>query len=1016
MEFHADLVAVSLTGSDALVNSLYKLSAADESFDSAISFLNHQLKDKKKITDIYALQANSVTQMRTVLNNPDYGKSPTQDHNSGKNFMVFKEQMAQTPKMWNTHPSNIDREKNAKKIFITANIDDRTAWVLFKNPEKTKEQLTLALFKNIETDDATTLSKEEAIEIQNKEYQRSFLLPKYRGIYHNRYITISNHHVNYIYDPIAVQNLSQQFAGLYPPELQDQLKHLKNLEEELFMLEGLRKKILTTNEGKIIFRGREIKNNELAGAIQTTKKEAEVERDKIDQHLKFCRNLYYQTAKTLDGGWDQYLASLTMLIHYCEHTQKNIEILSQFFYDTLSTINRYRRVNATDILYLCRIANELHAALKGVFTYGVSIKLNAQVISRLNGKKFDELLEPFKLNEAENANINSWVNVVGSWINLANSALNELRLAALDELLETEVYIEKVSCSGNLRIEKAPELIEIEDTYPKYDPTIKREVVNKIDFYSKFHNAEGFFPSLAKYSVAAIIIFIAVFFATHIGTSKIVVYNGFPEDVVVYADQKGHLVKTGEASEISVDIVPELNIKATTIKGELIESFKQKLGNHSKTYVYNIANAAVIYSWVVYYGYNKPGNDDSLLGAPRWIELEADDYFTAPPESVSLHAGETQTRVVVAEYKAPPEQLVSIINNEKERNDLIQIHAIWDNLSSPYILSWLMLSAELKNHDQIIRKRLQLYPLDVPALRACQDLAKGKEKENVCEQQRKLFLKDPENPNLYYLNCRCLEDEAKSMDAFLRGHQKWPRNPWLAYATGYFYIKHEKWSEALSCFDTVFKHGPVLRQYIIDEIKRISQLVGRENPTEYKNLELTYLTFVSKVENSTELNPGDKYYAFKLLAKGELDKAVNFANSDTNIYGVILRLAAVSTGAPKSVIGKAMALPKNSFINSATLIPAIALASKNNLPLSDFEEALKRSYGEYADSVYKFIDLVKHNKLAEAEQLTNIGKPQIKGQMSLLGVLLLGNKTLEKWKLYADKLLYITEKPYLDMK
>jgi hypothetical protein len=175
------------------------------------------------------------------------------------------------------------------------------------------------------------------------------------------------------------------------------------------------------------------------------------------------------------------------------------------------------------------------------------------------------------------------------------------------------------------------------------------------------------------------------------------------------------------------------------------------------------------------------------------------------------------------------------------------------------------------------------------------------------------------------------------------------------------------------------------------------------------------MPFVADVENSTETSSSDKYYAFKLLAKGELDNAINYAAQDTSINGYILRLAAVSDGAPKSMIRKALALSKNSSINSSTLIPAIALASRNNLPLQDFKEAMISNFGEYADSVYKFIGLAKQGQFAEADNLMKFGMAEVKGKMSLLGVLLVGKRAPEKWKLYANKLLYMNEKPYLSM-
>ncbi|MGZ4079744.1 MAG: M48 family metallopeptidase, partial [Bacteroidia bacterium] len=950
MEFHADLVAVSLTGSDAIINSLHKLTPADDAYENAIAFLNRQLKNKKKIADIYSLQENAITQMRVVLNNPEYGASPAQSQMSGQRLTVFKEQIAQTPKMWSTHPSNVDREKNAKKIYIPANIDSRSSWILFKNPEKTKEKLTHELFKTIKIE-TSPLSKEESLEIQNKEFQRSFLLPKYRGIYLGNYPHLSFKSVSDIYNSsTTIQNLGEKFAELYPPELQQQLEQLKNLDEEILMLEGLNKRTLTANEGKIKHRGRYISMKELPAIIVQVKKEAKVERDKIDLHIKQCRVAHYQAAKNIAAGWDDYLFSLTTLVHYCEHTHKNIEELSKFFYETLDVVSSKRNRGHSDLQPLYRAANDLHFALQGVFSYGKSVRLSPPIIEKLNGKKFGDLLEPFTLTEANQSNINSWVNVVGSWVNLALEALNTLRLAALDELLQSENYIEKIYSSQNAHAEPAPEPVGISDTYAKYDPAVKKEVIKLTDIYSRFHKADGVFSSIAKFSVACLIIFSGVFFTTTIGTSKIVVYNGFSQDVLVNIDGDQQLVRKGNTVEISVDDVPELNIKAKTINGELIESFRQKIEQSSRTYVYNVAGAAIIYTWAAYYGYAAPEENHEMFGAQRWLDINADDYFTDPPETVSLEAGQTSSRTVVAEYKGAPSLLLEQINNEEDKNNFIRVHALWEDSSSPDLLIWLSAAASLKDFNTIIEKRLQANPMEIVSLRTQQDVAKGNDKLKICEEQKKLYFKNPRNPDLYYLSCRCQGTDAQKDSAFFEGHKKWPENGWLAYASGFTYEQQEKWEDALSCFDTVFKYVPALRISITTEIKRISKLVGKDFSIASADLVDPYLTSVAEVEDSYEGDQKNKLYAFKLLEEGKLEDALNYCNTDTTLYGDLIRLAAVSEGATPSIIDKAIAL-KNNKINQLTIIPAVAFTIKRHLPLTaDLKDVLKISFDDKVDT------------------------------------------------------------------
>jgi len=1015
MEFNADLVAVSINGSDALISSLYKLNAAEEAFDSAFTFVNKQLKEKRKTTDLFAIQANYITNMRVVLNNPEYGATPKQNTFSGQSATVFKEQIAQTPKMWNTHPSNFDREKNAKRIYIHSNIDERSAWVVFKNADKVKEDFTLRIFK-ADIKEAIPMSREESLKVQNKEFQRSFLQPKYRGIYLDRYVMLSVKYVNDIYfTPLDYINPKDKFAELYPEEIKGQLEQLKKLDEEVFMLEGLNKKVLTANEGKIRHRGREISWKELPSIIESVKNEEELIRNKIDNHVKLCRNVYFQAAKNIGTGWGNYLMSLTSVVHYCEHSQKNIQDLTKFFYDNVAEISAVRNVSSSQMMVLNRAGNELHTALKDVYTKTGAFKLSPALKEKLNGKEFGELLEEFKLGEANSKNINSWINVVHQWVNLAIDALNTLRLAALDELLQSEAYIEEVTLTNSSNINTAPEPVVIPTSYVTYDPKSERIVEKQVDWYSKFQNADGLFSAIAKFSVAASIILIAVFFARNVGNSRMYIYNGFPQDVIVSVNNSNYKVCHGAAKEVKINHESVLDIETKTLDGKELESFKQKLDAYTRCYIYNVANAAVLYSYDIYYGYSSPVEHHTMYGAKRWLDVDADDYFTDPPRSLSLKEGETKVRTVLTELKADPTQLIDLIKDEDERNNYIKNHILWEDANSPNLLVWLSISQSLKNGNEMLNKRLEKYPLDIATLRIQQDNAKGDTKKKICEQQNKLFLQNPNNHDLYYLNCRCIENDAEKDKAFIEANKKWPDNIWLAYASGVAYVENEEWENALSRFEMVFQNSNSMKIILGDEICRINRLLGKNNNISNDDDKQSYLSFVNNVENSYELNSDNKYYAFKLLSQGKLDEAITFIEPDTTFNGDIIRLAAVSDGASKEIIEKAKALPKNKYINSLTLMPALAFAIKMNLPYTEIKDEIVREYAATSDTIYKFIDCIKRNKINEAEKYIRTMSAEQKGKMSLLGVLVLGANAPAKWKVYADKLLFITEKPFLKM-
>jgi Zn-dependent protease with chaperone function len=1016
MEFHADLVAVSLTGSDSLIHSLYKLGAADEAYDEAIAFVNKQLKKNMAVNDVFAIQSNSIKHMAVVLNNAAYGLSPKIEGRDGSSFKVFKEQIAQAPKMWSTHPANIDREKNAKKIYIKSEVDERSSWLLFKDAAKTKNKITLSLYTHLKIK-TSPLETAESIALHDKEFQRSFLLPKYRGVYLNRPVLLAFKNVASIYTPLDIATITAQFPLLYPVSLQKQLEQWKALVEEIELLEGIHKKVLDANEGKINYRNREISRKDLPGVIEQTKKEEKVAIEKINEHDKQCRNIHYAAAKIIGNGWEEYLISITSLVHYCEHTQKNITERSRFFYETLAVVSKIRSVGASDISPLLNAANDIYELLQTVFTNGKKIKLSTQILDKLDGKEFHELLEEFQLTEATRDNINSWINVVASWIGLAFSALHTLREAALDELLLTEAFIENAYLTAAIAAEQAPPAIIVSDNYVKYDPTSIREVTQKPDLLSRFYNADGLFPTIGRLAVAASIILFAVFFSYNIGNSNVVLYNGLPIDVLVHINNKTVNVSAFTSIDLQIEKSEIQTIYTTTQNGDSIESFSAKSSSDSHTYIYNIANAGLMYRWTATYSTSNffgssENNTTELLGAIRWMIASADYYFEEPPQTISLKSGESASKQVISVYKAHPSELVSIITDSLDLTNFITAHALWEPATSATIFSWLNAAASLKTFPAILSKRLAVNPYEVASLRMQQDMYTENEKIKICEQHHQLYLKNLNNADLYYINVRCMADGSAQDSAFLLGHEKWPTNEWLAFAVGYTFVQKEEWKKAIDCFNVSYQQSPALREAIIEDMKRIYHLLGEESSMiSLADVQLPYIKFIQSIESCTEQNDEEHLFAYKLLSEGKIQAAIDYTDTDTNRHNAILRLAALSDGASQEVIQQALALP-TANLNIYNITPAIALLAKENKSTDVMEEPLKNTFGNYADSIVKFIRLVKENKIMEAEKILAPLRSELKGNMCLIGVAILENKSPPRWKQLANKLLFINERPY----
>jgi Zn-dependent protease with chaperone function len=76
MEFQADLVSVSLAGSDALVHALYRLGAADGAWSNALSIAGREASLGHAVPDLFLLQTRIIERMAGILNEPTHGASP----------------------------------------------------------------------------------------------------------------------------------------------------------------------------------------------------------------------------------------------------------------------------------------------------------------------------------------------------------------------------------------------------------------------------------------------------------------------------------------------------------------------------------------------------------------------------------------------------------------------------------------------------------------------------------------------------------------------------------------------------------------------------------------------------------------------------------------------------------------------------------------------------------------------------------------------------------------------------
>jgi Zn-dependent protease with chaperone function/predicted nucleic-acid-binding protein len=191
MEFNADLVAVSVTGSNAIVNALYKLGISGEAFSFSNGQVSTAIDNKLYTRNLFYHHTRGMEHLKR--HDKQFSQSllaPASTANGGKHFL-FNNEDEHLPEMYASHPSNYKREQNAKATFVEGVEDNQSPWLLFEEAEAMAEKVTRNMLTvNLELpDNAQLIDPEEVQQFIEAELRETTYDARYHGVYDNRFLT-----------------------------------------------------------------------------------------------------------------------------------------------------------------------------------------------------------------------------------------------------------------------------------------------------------------------------------------------------------------------------------------------------------------------------------------------------------------------------------------------------------------------------------------------------------------------------------------------------------------------------------------------------------------------------------------------------------------------------------------------------------------------------------------------------------------------------------------------------------
>lgn len=1013
MEFQADNVAVSVTGSDALVYGLHKLGAADEGYRESLGIVNKCLQKKKAVPNLYSLQSNYIEKMGHVLDDPNYGKI-SEGIQQEENVRLFKNGLINPPEMWSTHPSDMDRENNAKRSYLRAKIDQRSALELVKNKEVLFKEITATLVSSAKVE-TELISEEEAIEVMNNDtFDWTFLDPQFKGVYLSRGVTRNFESVSQMYDGRLDESIEKEYAKLYPDSIKADLELHREYEEEIHLLETAQNQARTAENRKIVYRGNEIKRKMIPAILEELKEKELSKRQKLADHDQQCRLVNYHAADTLHPSYGNYLRSIANVLHYAEHTLADLTDTHEKFNGTLFVIFADGRVTETEQLLLISEARAMRKVMHFACTNAENITLNDTLLAKLKISKTADLFEEFKLENPEMSNIENWLKNYSSWYEVCLNGLTKLRNATLELLLDSEQLVQQdyLQKKNNFKNDKLP---VIADDYPRLMNGDERKVVEKLSFWDKFIGGIGLFPTIAKFSAAAIILFGALFVGQMSIESTLHIHNSFDQQLSVSVN--GTVLKVDPQSHISMVISKEAEIITKTLDGKLVEKFNGSYDAAHQNYIYNIGYGDYFVEYEMVYGFGDVV-EPYYIGSNRWFPAHADYILEDAPSQIrTKYDGETRNAIV--SVLDDPYLLPELDLADKKTQKMIVNHVRFDDPFSPYMTKWMTLNGSFDPEMLEIKKIAKNSPENIPAQRIVMDLADDAEKKEIHEFNKGLFAQTG-NPDFKYLSIRAMEDSPEQDLAFTEAIKEHPKNGWLNLAAAYVNARDENWALADKQYSNLIEYAPNMGSMIYMDYIRVHKLHCESNNAPFIK---TSMYFDSQAEYFLRIEDGDQtiidseiemipYY----ISLQKFDKVNRMVEEFTvEEQGHYLWMLAASQPKNQEAFEKATKVDSKTLTNTNDYLIALGVLASRNEDFAHLEELmLAFSTEEVVTSIMDFTKAIQNKNISAANKIIDDSENyMVNTELKLIACIIMKEKVPLDWYRQVNSILFHSEKPYI---
>ena len=307
MEFHADLIAVEVAGSDAVCQLLYKSVWADACFRRMIADLEDAEKEGLYSDDVFLHHHQAANYIRQRSLDAQLGEPPVLPDHPDRTFQLFVEDEDEHAKMWSDHPSNYERELNAKADYVRSEFDEASPWQLFRDPLELRRRVSKQFYRQVFKVRKEKLAWSDSREVEKflkDEYAETIFDPE-------RYGTLYNHRNVWPGDPFEMRDLclasphalEELLAGLgtlYTPEVKQFAKVYRRHVEEHQLLSAIVEGWYRPKNKRFTMRGSKYHLKEAKRFLPKLQKDQEADLDWLHDFDAAVFMIHFELAQLLD--------------------------------------------------------------------------------------------------------------------------------------------------------------------------------------------------------------------------------------------------------------------------------------------------------------------------------------------------------------------------------------------------------------------------------------------------------------------------------------------------------------------------------------------------------------------------------------------------------------------------------------------------------------------------------------------------------------------------------------------